>query len=427
MEYCGNPLNLELIDNIVKIPSIEKVIKLGDFFMRLTDGFKEPYVRLLLTKGKTVEEQIEIYDALRAAYDEAFKQQQKEYEEWHKECNRWKDDFRNYEPLFDDKFTNAITHQGLNDIAFQLKFLNTPFEPDLGVLVQVHIYRNNPDNKVAILKGDWFREGDDMFGDVINWVNDRCILGTVALVNGPYCEDSRINQELYDLRMKNWSSRENVEDFLEILAPICEGKSLLDSYEFKQFYQNLFQDPWTLDPTTPYAQKRQSIIESLLAELQCGDPISADNPNETYEKAIADLNERIGYLEFELARTTSLLGELEAENDLLKHSQKDVAESENRQYSQTDNILFTPTALQLWKKLQEADLINAEYKPNKSKISDRKASIIAKILGTQLGLDPLWEPFEKLWNIRKLSNALSQTNNAKYRDSFEAEIRRVLD
>lgn len=321
MEYCGNPLNLELIDKIVKIPSIEKVIKLGDFFMRLTDGFKEPYVRLLLTKGKTVEEQIEIYDALRAAYDEAFKQQQKEYEEWHKECNRWKDDFRYHKPLFslDDKFTNAISYEKLRDIEFQLKYLNTPLEPDLGVLVQAYIYRNTPDYKVAVLKGDWFREGDELFGDVINWVNDRCILGTVALMNEPYCEDSRINQELYDLRMKNWSSRENVEDFLEILAPFCEGKSLLDSNEFKHFYQNLFQDPWTLDPTTPYAQKRQSIIDELLAEHQCN--YDSDLP----------INE-----EAECGEIDSLKSELDAAKARIRELEDEVAELRSQQPEKID-------------------------------------------------------------------------------------------
>lgn len=321
MEYCGNPLNLELIDKIVKIPSIEKVIKLGDFFMRLTDGFKEPYVRLLLTKGKTVEEQIEIYDALRAAYDEAFKQQQKEYEEWHKECNRWKDDFRYHKPLFslDDKFTNAISYEKLRDIEFQLKYLNTPLEPDLGVLVQAYIYRNNPDYKVAVLKGDWFREGDELFGDVINWVNDRCILGTVALMNEPYCEDSRINQELYDLRMKNWRSRENVEDFLEILAPFCQGKSLLDSNEFKQFYQNLFQDPWTLDLTTPYAQKRQSIIDELLAEHQCNN--DSDLP----------MNE-----EAECGEIDSLKSELDAAKARIRELEDEVAELRSQQPEKID-------------------------------------------------------------------------------------------
>ena len=409
MEYKGTPLKLELVNDIVEIPSVEDVVNLGHYFVRLTDGFKEPYVMLLITKGRDADMQLEILHAIREWYNEGYTLRGTPY------APDWIED-------------NPISWGTLEDLEFQLKYKHKPFEPDMGILVQAHIFRNNPDYKVEVLKGDWYREGDELFGDVINWVNDRCILGTVALVNEPYCEDSRINQELYDLRMKNWSSRENVEDFLEILAPVCEGKSLLDSNEFEQFYQNLFQDPWTLDPTTPYAQKRQSILESLLAELQCGDPISADNPNETYEKTIADLNERIGYLEFELTRTTSLLGELEAENDLLKHSQKDVAKSENRKYSQTDNVLFSSGAKLLWEKLQEADLIDQEYQPKKSKIdSIRKASLLAKIVGARLGLYPLWEPFETLWKVSNLSNAYSQASTAKYMESLEAEIKKALD
>lgn len=407
MEYQGKPLNLELINDIVEIPSVQDVLRMGAFFRYITNKFEKPYVLLLLSKGKDVAVQTQIFDAIKEEY--------------------YREEILDAEYI-PNRYPNSISTDELQKIELQLKYKHKAIEPDLGVLIQAHIYRQYPKSMIVKLKGDWYREGDELFGDVINWVNDRCILGTVALVNEPYCEDSRINQELYDLRMKNWSSRENVEDFLEILAPVCEGKSLLDSYEFKKFYQNLFQDPWTLDPTTPYAQERQSIIESLLAELQCGDPISADNPNETYEKTIADLNERIGYLEFELARTTSLLGELEAENDLLKHSQKDVAKSENRKYSQTDNVLFSSGAKLLWEKLQEADLIDQEYQPKKPKIdSIRKASLLAKIVGTRLGLHPLWEPFETLWKVSNLSNAYSQASTALYRESLEAEIKKALD
>lgn len=314
MEYCGNPLNLELIDKIVKIPSIEKVIKLGEFFMRLTDGFKEPYVRLLLTKGKTVEEQIEIYDALRAAYDEAFKQQQKEYEEWHKECNRWKDDFRYHKPLFslDDKFTNAITPQGLNDIAFQLKFLNTPFEPDLGVLIQAYIYRQSPDSKLSKLKGDWYRAGDDVCCDrVINWVADHsyCVndgeisdhLGLIEL---------DITHVLRELCCEDWITRQNIEDFLQLVdSPKILDDFLYKDKEFAEIYEKCCKDRLTPDSTTVYAQERQSIIDELLAEHQCN--YDSDLP----------MNE-----EAECGEIDSLKSELDAAKARIRELEDEVAE-----------------------------------------------------------------------------------------------------
>lgn len=297
MEYQGKPLNLELINDIVEITSIECVLELDYRFIRLTNGFKEPYVMLLLTKAKDWQQQLLIFNSMYEIY---------------KSCRN---------SIDNDEWANTecIREERMLNIEFQLKFKHKAFEPDLGVLVQAYIYRQFPKRGVSKLKGDWYYE-EDIFGDVFNWVNDRCILGTVALMHEPYCEDSRINQELYDLRMKNWSSRENVEDFLEILDPVCEGKSLLDSYEFKQFYQNLFQDPWTLDPTTPYAQKRQSIIDDLLAEHQCSG--NAKKAESQYEN-----REEVNKVFIEHARQNS---ELQKENDALKSESANIEELKNR-------------------------------------------------------------------------------------------------
>lgn len=187
-------------------------------------------------------------------------------------------------------------------------------------MIQAYIYRQYPESKIFKLRGDWYRVGDDVFGDVVNWVTDYCVNACEGQVGEIYGDGSNITRLLYDLRSKNWCSRLNIEDFLQVLEPaIDHGASLLENYEFKHFYQNLFQDPWTLDPTTPYAQKRQSIIDELLAEHQCN--YDSDLP----------MNE-----EAECGEIDSLKSELDAAKARIRELEDEVAELRSQQPKKID-------------------------------------------------------------------------------------------
>lgn len=85
--------------------------------------------------------------------------------------------------------------------------------------------------------------------------------------------------------------------------------------------------------------------------------------------------------------------------------------------------LFTPEALELWQRLQEAGLVDEDYQPL---MSMRKASIIASLMGSRLGLVPLWRPFEELWGAKDLSNAFSQAQMGKYYSDLVKSVNKAL-
>lgn len=85
--------------------------------------------------------------------------------------------------------------------------------------------------------------------------------------------------------------------------------------------------------------------------------------------------------------------------------------------------LFTPEAMELWQRLQEAGLVDEDYQPL---MSMRKASIIASLMGSRLGLVPLWRPFEELWGAKGLSNAFSQAQMGKYYSDLVKSVNKAL-
>lgn len=85
--------------------------------------------------------------------------------------------------------------------------------------------------------------------------------------------------------------------------------------------------------------------------------------------------------------------------------------------------LFTPEAMELWRKLQEADLVDEDFQP---KMSMRKASIVASLMGSRLGLVPLWKPFEELWEVKELSNTFSHAQIGKYYGDMTKSVNKAL-
>ena len=86
-------------------------------------------------------------------------------------------------------------------------------------------------------------------------------------------------------------------------------------------------------------------------------------------------------------------------------------------------VLFTEEAMVLWRKLQDAEMIDEDFQPM---LSMRKASVIASVMGGRLGLSPLWEPFETLWDAKNLANSYSQAQLGKYYGDLMIDIKNVL-
>ena len=82
----------------------------------------------------------------------------------------------------------------------------------------------------------------------------------------------------------------------------------------------------------------------------------------------------------------------------------------------------------LWKELQDAGSVDSDYKPIITRRnSHNKFAIIASIMGGMLDMAVLWKPFEKLWEIKNLTNKYSQAQLSSYYSDFSKEITALLN
>jgi len=84
-------------------------------------------------------------------------------------------------------------------------------------------------------------------------------------------------------------------------------------------------------------------------------------------------------------------------------------------------ILATDDAMVLWQKAYHAGLVDNKCQPTMNGM--RRASILARAIGEKLNLNPLWEPFERLWNANNLCNSNSQAVKSNY----FAEVAQLVD
>lgn len=82
-------------------------------------------------------------------------------------------------------------------------------------------------------------------------------------------------------------------------------------------------------------------------------------------------------------------------------------------------VLFTEEAMEMWQVLQDADLIDEDFQPT---VSANRATVIAAVMGEALNLNPLWKPYEDLWQIKDLTNKYSQAKLAKYYSALYRQI-----
>ena len=61
--------------------------------------------------------------------------------------------------------------------------------------------------------------------------------------------------------------------------------------------------------------------------------------------------------------------------------------------------LSTPEAMTIWRKAQQANLVNGDYQPL---ISRTQSAILAFEMARRLGIKDKWKVFETLWNRRNM-------------------------
>lgn len=85
--------------------------------------------------------------------------------------------------------------------------------------------------------------------------------------------------------------------------------------------------------------------------------------------------------------------------------------------------LDTPEAHAIWERAKARGWVDEDLQPL---LSQKKASVLAAMMGERLGLLPLWEPFERLWGVRMLRIAFSQSKLRQYYPGFRKAVEEIL-
>lgn len=87
--------------------------------------------------------------------------------------------------------------------------------------------------------------------------------------------------------------------------------------------------------------------------------------------------------------------------------------------------LSTEEAKQLLSKLQQADLLDANYQPCSNHTKTYYA-LVAKEVSNHLGLEKCWAPFEELWSRKNMRNDYQRALESKTSGKYIEEIHAIL-
>ena len=83
--------------------------------------------------------------------------------------------------------------------------------------------------------------------------------------------------------------------------------------------------------------------------------------------------------------------------------------------------LCTEQAMVLWRKAQQANLVNGDYQPL---VSRPQAALLADEMAYRLGIENKWKYFETFWDRRNMSRdyneALNQKQSLDFRDKLKS-------
>ena len=87
------------------------------------------------------------------------------------------------------------------------------------------------------------------------------------------------------------------------------------------------------------------------------------------------------------------------------------------------DVLATPEAMRLWKKVQEAGYVDEHFQP---KLSRTQAALLADAMAERLGIKEKWKVFENLWNRRNMHKDIYEAYGQQQSLAFQEELKRIF-
>ena len=87
------------------------------------------------------------------------------------------------------------------------------------------------------------------------------------------------------------------------------------------------------------------------------------------------------------------------------------------------DVLATPEAMRLWKKVQKAGYADEHFQP---KLSRTQAALLADAMAECLGIKEKWKVFENLWNRRNMHKDIYEAYGQQQSLAFQEELKRIF-
>lgn len=108
--------------------------------------------------------------------------------------------------------------------------------------------------------------------------------------------------------------------------------------------------------------------------------------------------------------------------DIMQYQPTETEESKNIPVKLPE-VLATPEAMILWKKVQDAGYVDERYQPI---LSRPEAALLAFEMAKILDIDDQWKAFETLWNRRNMSRDYYTGMSQKKSGDFLGDLRKIL-
>lgn len=102
---------------------------------------------------------------------------------------------------------------------------------------------------------------------------------------------------------------------------------------------------------------------------------------------------------------------------------QDMAEIKPNETSLLPEVLATPEAMILWKKVQQAGYVDEHYQPL---ISRTQAALLADAMAEKLGIREKWKVFEQLWNRKNIRSDYNDALSQRKALDFQDELKKII-
>ena len=86
-------------------------------------------------------------------------------------------------------------------------------------------------------------------------------------------------------------------------------------------------------------------------------------------------------------------------------------------------VLATNEAMALWKKVEKAGYVDADYQPL---LSRTQSALLADAMAERLGIREKWKVFEALWNRKNMRGDYTRAMNQLQSLEFQDELKRLF-